>query len=136
MSLTRRPGVRPRMSETLSGLGTRGGSGRLRQNPPRRMRARPTGGFLRWVSHLRPNRSMMAAADCMTACSCTRNRATGGPAKWTRPLPARHCFCLWFIVVFRGRAVFHGRIVFRGRAVRSAKAGSHTLGRRYTTANS
>ena len=33
-------------SETLSGLGIRSGSGRLRQNPPRRMHARPTGGFL------------------------------------------------------------------------------------------
>ena len=46
MSLTRRPGIRPqKRTETLSGLGTRGGSGRLRQNPPRRMHARPTGGF-------------------------------------------------------------------------------------------
>jgi hypothetical protein len=46
MSLTRRPGIRPqKRTETLSGLGTRGGSGRLRQNPPRRTYARPTGGF-------------------------------------------------------------------------------------------
>lgn len=55
MSLTRRPGIRPQRSETLSGLGTRGGSGRLRQNPPRRMDARPTGGFFSRVETIVSN---------------------------------------------------------------------------------
>jgi len=61
MNLTRRLGIRPRRSETLSGLGTRTGSGRLRQNPPSRMHARPTGGFFSLTRPLRHRQTRMVS---------------------------------------------------------------------------